>query len=68
MEDMDGDVELKHYSQALSLIRCSPFHLNCALGKCTSCPGHEKLRECLLQYFDDKAADNIQYKQWTSID
>ena len=66
MEDLDGDLELTHYSQALSLIRCNPFHPNCALGSCTSCPGPEMLRECLLQYFDDKAVDDIQYNQWTS--
>ncbi|KAL5503683.1 hypothetical protein EMCRGX_G010672 [Ephydatia muelleri] len=68
MEDLDGDLELTHYSQALSLIRCNPFHPNCALGSCTSCPGPEMLRECLLQYFDDKAVDDIQYNQWTSTD
>ena len=29
MEDIGGNVELKHYSHELSLIRCSPFHPNC---------------------------------------
>ena len=72
MEDVtmvDGsEISLKHYSQALSAIRCKQFLPDCALGICNSCPGTDKLKENLLEYFDANEFDEIQYKQWTTTD
>ena len=69
MEDFDAAImPLKEYSDVLTAVRCNPFHPRCALGECTSCPGPDRLREVLLQSFEDKAVDEVQYKQWTCTD
>ncbi|KAL5487220.1 hypothetical protein EMCRGX_G019797 [Ephydatia muelleri] len=72
MEDVTmvygSEISLKHYSQALSAIRCKQFLPDCALGICNSCPGTDKLKKNLLEYFDENEFDEIQYKQWTTTD
>ena len=69
MEDAsDGVMQLNHYSSALAVVRCNPFHPRCALGECTCCPGPDRLREHLLEFFEDKEIDEVEYKQWTCTD
>ena len=50
------------------MVRCNPFHPRCALGECTCCPGPDRLREHLLEFFEDKEIDEVEYKQWTCTD
>ena len=62
-----SEISLKHYLQALSAIRCKQFLLVCALGICNSCPATDKLKENLLEYFDENEFDEIQYTQLETI-
>lgn len=61
MEDAsDGVMQLNHYSSALAVVRCNLFHPRCALGECTCCPGPDRLREHLLEFFEDKEIDEVE--------
>lgn len=61
------DVPLKTYDHCLAQIICNPPQPACYLGTCCSCPGISGLSEHLKALMDDNLIDNIEYKQWISV-
>ena len=59
---------LLHYRHCLSALQCNPPQEQCFMSGCAECPGPEPLKQTLLQGFDAKGVDEVQFKQWTSTD
>ncbi|KAL5515849.1 hypothetical protein EMCRGX_G001083 [Ephydatia muelleri] len=57
-----------HYKDCLAAIQCEPPHYNCAVGKCTECPGPDALREELEDAMEENGVETVQYNQWTNTD
>ena len=72
MDDLQLEDELetpiKKYKHALVYIQFNPFLPACPLGECRNCPGVAMLKEWLLQCFEVKGVEEIEYKQCTTID
>ena len=72
MDDLQLEDELetpiKNYKHALAKIQCNPFLPACPLGECKNCPGIAMLKEWLLQCFEIKGVEEIEYKQWATSD
>ena len=62
------ETPIKNYKHALAKIQCNPFLPACPLGECKNCPGVDMLKEWLLQCFEIKGVEEIEYKQWTTTD
>ena len=70
MDDLqleDGlETPIKNYKHTLAKIQYNPSSPACLLGKCKNCPGVAMLKEWLLQCFEIKGVEEIEYKQWTT--
>ena len=70
MDDLQLEDELetpiKNYKHALAKIQCNPSLPACLLGECKNYPGVAMLKERLLQCFEIKGVEEIEYKQWTT--
>ena len=60
--------QLLHYRHCLSALQCNPPQEQCFLSECSECPGSESFKQKLLQAFDKKGVDEVEFKQWTSTD
>ena len=59
---------ITHYRHCLAAIMCNPPSSDCYMGKCTQCPGTDKLHEQLQEIMDVNMVDSVQYQQWTQTD
>ena len=64
----DSNIQLSHYRHCLAAMQCNPSQESCFLSECDECPGTEPLKRTLLEAFDAKGVDEVQFKQWTSTD
>lgn len=65
---IDEATDLGDYKQCLSQIMCQDKTPKCYLNQCDKCPGVSKLKEILLNHFEEEMIETIMYKQWVSVD
>lgn len=65
---IDEATDLGDYKQCMSQIMCQEKTTDCYLNKCETCPGVSKLKEVLLNHFEEGMIETITYKQWVSVD
>ena len=57
-----------NYKDCLAAIQCESPDYDCAIGKCTECPGPEVLWEELEAAMEKNVVETVQYNQWTNAD
>lgn len=62
----NAEKSINHYTDCLSIIVCELPSSQCYLGGCENCPGMEKLKDILINIFDENEIENITYKYWIS--
>ena len=60
------ETPIKNYKHALAKTQCNAFLPACPLVECKNSLGIAMLKEWLLQSFEIKGVEEIEYKQWTT--
>ena len=47
---------------------CDDANKDCMLGCCLFCPGPETLKQCLKEWCEKDAIEEITYQQWTLME
>ncbi|KAK3920100.1 ARL14 effector protein [Frankliniella fusca] len=64
----DGVSGIRSFEDCFSLMLCDSRTDDCYFGNCMECPKIEVLQEKLQLIFDLNMVENIQYKEWVSVD
>ncbi|GBN46744.1 hypothetical protein AVEN_184302-1 [Araneus ventricosus] len=59
---------IKNYKQCLVKMLCNPSAIGCNMGNCAYCPGETELRTILQESFDENLIEQVQFRQWISVD
>ena len=56
-----------HHDCLITLL-CDPPNEDCFFGRCTSCPGSDKLHEVVKNSLESMCVEEVTYKQWLQTD
>ncbi|KAK3928964.1 Protein translocase subunit, partial [Frankliniella fusca] len=65
---LEVNKKILDYKEVLQLVLCDDPGEPCYTGCCSACPGIPALRNVLELAFESRQQDNIEFKQWTSVD
>ncbi|KAJ8683513.1 hypothetical protein QAD02_019305 [Eretmocerus hayati] len=60
--------KFNNYGDCISIIVCENPTDDCSFDKCEKCPSIDFFKKLLLQCFDEKNIDRVQYQCWHSTD